>query len=147
MICSLVLAASAFAPSPMLPVHSPTVHMSTPVAMSAAGLGRRAAFLGLAALPLAAHADAIADIAARNAAAAEAAKTPEALAAIKQKDDDQENGQVVASAGITLFLAAATLLSFPASGTDQNVKRLAKKVATGKGRNYDGPAKKGRGRK
>ena len=37
-----------------------------------------------------AHADAIEEIAARNAAAAEAAKSPEAIAAKKQAEDDQE---------------------------------------------------------
>ena len=73
--------------------------------------GRRAAMLGLAAIPAAAWADSIEEIAARNAAAAEAAKSPEALKKKEEEDKGNENGAVIASAGITLLLAGSTALS------------------------------------
>ena len=69
--------------TPMAPVLPPLPVVRKPNAVVMSGaLGRRAAFLGALALPtLSAHADSIEEIAARNAAAAEAAKSPEVLAA------------------------------------------------------------------
>ena len=76
------------------------------------GQGRRAALLTLATLPaLAVHADSIEDIAKRNAEAAAAAKSPEALAAKQKAEDDEANGAVLASAAITILLAGSTALS------------------------------------
>ena len=132
---ALLCATAAFtAPSLVVPrtaVQQPRVQPT--VTMKADALGRRAAFLALAALPtLPVHADAIEEIAKRNAAAAAAEKSPEALAKKKAEEDSQENNQVLASAGITILLLGSTALSFPASGTDKNVARLGKKIITGK---------------
>ena len=132
MFVALLALSSAFAPAPALrPV---AVHRHAGPTMDAAALGRRAAVLGIVAAPLAAHADAIADIAAKNAEAAAAAKTPEALQAIKDKEDEQENGQLIASGFITVLLLASTALSL--APVSENVKRVGDKVRTGKGRQY-----------
>ena len=104
----------------MAPVLQPRTIVREPNAVVMSGaLGHRAAFLGALALPtLSAHADSIEEIAARNAAAAEAAKSSEVLAAKAAEEKAQENGSLYASAFITLLLGGATVISFPASGTN-----------------------------
>ena len=74
------------------------------------------------------------DIAKRNAQAALDAKSPEALAAKEAKEKDEEGGAVIASAAITIFLAASTAVSM--APVSENVKRVGQKVKTGKGRKY-----------
>ena len=100
--------------------------------------GRRAALLAIAALPaLAANADDALDaIVARNKAAAEAAKSDEALAAKAKAQEDGQNNQLIAGAAIGGLVLASSAASFSASGTTGNVKRAADKVKTGKGRKY-----------
>ena len=133
----LLLCASSVGFAPPLHALAPRsiVHEPHDVVMSGA-LGRRAAFIGaLTVLPtLRANADSIEEIAKRNAEAAAAAKSPEALAAKEADEKGQENSQVLASTAITLLLVGSTVISFPASGTTENVKRLGDKVKTGKGR-------------
>jgi len=105
--------------------------------------GRRAALLAIAALPaLVAHADddgldgGLAAIVARNKAAAEAARSDEALAAKAKAQEDGQNSQLIAGAAIGALVLASSAASFSASGTTGNVKRVADKVKTGKGRKY-----------
>ena len=74
------------------------------------------------------------DIAAKNAEAAAAAKTPEALQAIKDEEAAGENNAVLASAFITILLGGSTALSM--APVSENVKRVGEKVKTGKGRKY-----------
>lgn len=88
MLVALLRTSMAFAPPlAMLTPHAPVpVVEPQPVTMSA--LSRRAAFVaitGTALTPVRVHAESIEEIAARNAAAAEAAKPPEALAAKEEK--------------------------------------------------------------
>ena len=102
--------------------------------MNAAALGRRAALLGLVALPLTANADAIEEIAARNAEAAAAAKSPEALQAAAEKEEAEQNNALFAGVGIgALILGSSAISMAPVS---ENVKRVGDKVRTGKGRKY-----------
>lgn len=135
MLALSVGALVAFAPATPLSAGSlaPRRHASPSMAASP-GLGRRAALLGLVALPQMANADAIADIAAQNAKAAAEAKSPEALAAIKEKEKSEENGALIASLGITALLVGSTALSM--APVSENVGRVATKIRTGKGRKY-----------
>ena len=133
-------AALAFSPSmtsaPTLAAHVRSVREPS-VVMLGAPQGRRAALLAIAAIPLAANADDALDaIVARNKAAAEAAKSDEALAAKAKAEEDGQNGQLVAGAGSGALVLAASAASFSASGTTGNVQRVADKVKTGKGRKY-----------
>ena len=66
--------------------------------------------------------------------AAAAAKTPEALQAIKDEEAAGENNAVLASAFITILLGGSTALSM--APVSENVKRVGEKVKTGKGRKY-----------
>ena len=125
----------AFAPATPLSASSLAPRRHTAPSMAASpGLGRRAALLGLVALPQMANADAIAEIAAKNALAAEEAKSPEALAKIKEKESSEENGALLASLGISALLFGSTALSM--APVSQNVGRVATKLRTGKGRKY-----------
>ena len=100
--------------------------------------GRRAALLAVAALPmLAANADDALDaIVAKNKAAAEAARSDEALAKKAKEEEDGANVQLVAGGVIGALVLASSALSFSASGTTGNVQRVGDKIRTGKGRKY-----------
>ena len=125
---------SAFTPAPPLSASALASSRASPT-MSAAGMGRRAALLGLAAIPLQqAKADAIADIAARNAIAAEAEKSPERLAEIAKKEEDDSNGALIAAVGISALIVGSSAISL--APVSENVKRVGKKVRTGQGRKY-----------
>ena len=119
-------AALAFSPSmnvaPTLSANARSVR-EQPVVMLGAPQGRRAALLAIAAIPLAANADDALDaIVARNKAAAEAAKSDEALAAKAKAEEDGQNGQLVAGAAIGALVLAASAASFSTSGTTGNPK-------------------------
>jgi hypothetical protein len=137
MLSVFALTAFGLAPSlvanPRGLVHQPRA--GAPLAV-AAPHGRRAALLGaLAAMPaLAARADSIEDIAKRNAEAAEAAKSPEALAKIAEEEKANENSALYASAAISVLLFGSTAISM--APVSENVKRVGKKVRTGVGRKY-----------
>ena len=121
-ICAL--SAAAFAPAVpargMAPVRAP------PVVMSAPAYGRRAALLAIAALPtLQAHADAVEEIAARNAAALEAER---AAKAAKAAEGPEDNTAAIALVGGIAAVGTAVSLA-PVS---KNVERVGKKIVTGK---------------
>ena len=135
MFAALVCAAAAFSPPMQLAPRSVAVQSrAEPLMVAHEVLGRRTALLALAALPLSARADSIEEIAARNAAAAAAAKSPEALAAKEAKEKDGENNTLFADVAIGAILLGATGLSL--APVSENVKRVGDKVRTGKGRKY-----------
>lgn len=85
-----------------------------------AAQSRRAALLAVASLPiLAANAedDALAAIVAKNKAAAEAARSDEALAKKAKEEEDGANVQLIAGGAIGALVLASSALSFSASGS------------------------------
>ena len=135
MLTSICALSVAFTPAPSLgPAVAVRTQPNVAPVMNAAALGRRAALLGLVALPLTANADAIEEIAARNAEAAAAAKSPEALQAAAEKEEAEQNNALFAGVGIgALILGSSAISMAPVS---ENVKRVGDKVRTGKGRKY-----------
>jgi hypothetical protein len=138
MIATTVCALSAFSPSPQLQVAAgrpgavsavQLQNLAAPAPMM--NLGRRAALAGVLLLPsLQANADSIEEIAARANKKAEEARSPEALKAKEEADKANENNQAVIGLGIGGLLLAATATSL--APVSENVKRVGKKIQTGK---------------
>lgn len=125
MLFATVACAAALTFSPMAAVSTPR---ATPARISAeptmmalgAAQSRRAALLAVASLPiLAANAedDALAAIVAKNKAAAEAARSDEALAKKAKEEEDGANVQLIAGGAIGALVLASSALSFSASGS------------------------------
>ena len=132
LVLALVVAvANGFTPA----AHVAHSHTGAPRTIAVMAEGRRAALstIGLAALalPLAASADSIEEIAARSNAAAKADSEAKA-AAIDAGAEEPDNKS---SLTVILAIAAGGTLASTAFYTE-NLKRLGEKVTTGKGRKY-----------
>ena len=126
MLAACIVSATAFAPQPVLLPSSPVVSRGPePVMLS----GRRAAILtgaaALSATTMPVFADSVADIAARNAAAAEAER--EAKANAKPVDTEAEKSGAINTVGAVLVGSVALSVPF----YYKNIARLFTKITSG----------------